>query len=205
LRKLSRWCRARPALAATVCGLSIFYLIHLFTMLVLKMPGEGGEFHHFVTLLVIIWSVGAGAFSYLSTRRGWERVAPYGWTMMESLLVTLFLLAAKGPSSPVVIYYLLLVAGSALRFQIPLVWMACVLSVLGYGLLHLDALFWRQEMRTPPHTPFYFVLALVILAGIMHLLLRRLRALPGSASGSTVAGHRSAFSANRRASSEAAR
>ena len=57
------------------------------------------------------------------------------------------------------------------------VWFVTALSVLGYFTLVLDARWFRPAVQAPPYVRLYFLVAVIIMAMIMHLLLRRIRTL----------------------------
>jgi len=83
--------------------------------------------------------------------------------------------AAGGPRSTVLLGYLLLVAGSALRFHIGLVWLVTGLSMAGYGCVVADAVWHRPPLAPPSGAVLPFVLSLGVTGLIVHLMLRRMR------------------------------
>ena len=172
--RLRRWARGRPALAVTLAALAIFYASHLFCMQVLGVPGEAGGFHRFVTGLVVVWLVGAAAFQHLARRPRVGAAAVYGWAAMDVVLFTGLLLAGDGPRSTVLVGYLLLVAGSALRFRVALVWLVTGLSIAGYIGLVLDAHWHRPHLAAPLRAVLPFLVSLVVTGLIAHLVLRRI-------------------------------
>jgi serine/threonine-protein kinase len=177
--RLARWARLRPALAATLVALVVFYLNHL-TLLGVDAPGEGGSFHWFVTGLVLCWAAGAVAFHGLAQRPGWRSAAVYGWAAMDVLLFSAFLLRADGPKSALLVGLLILIAGAALRFRLALVWFVTGLCVLSYAGLVADTFWRRPEFRVPTKNTVLFVLSLAMMGLIMHLVLRRVRTTTSS-------------------------
>ena len=173
--RLVRWARRQPALATVWLALVLFYALHLVCLFVLKLPGEGGTFHIFVTHMAALWGLGAWAFQLLMHRPKQGSVVLYGWASMDVLMFTFFLLAAAGPSSAMVTVYLLLVAAAGLRFRIALVWFMAGLCTVSYLVLVFDAHWYRPQHLTPPHAPFYILVSLAIMGLIMHLVLRRVR------------------------------
>ena len=180
-----KWARHRPTLAVTLAALMLLYAMHLVCLWVIRVPGVGGAFHWFVTALVLAWALGACTLQRLVLRPGWSSAAMYGHATMNTLMFTLFLLAAKGPSSPLLIGYLILVAATGLRGRVGLVWSVTGLCMSSYLVLVIDAQLYRPEHASPPYAVMYFLIGLAIMGLIVHLMLRRVRAA-ASAEGSKV-------------------
>jgi serine/threonine-protein kinase len=175
LGRLDRWARRRPALAATWLGLACFYTNHLL-LLVLGTPDEGGSFHRVVSALTAVWAVGAAAFQWSASRTHWRLAATYGWAAFDVLMLTLVLLQGDGPHSALLPAYLLLIAGTALRLRIALVWFVTGLCVLGYQVLVAEAAWRRPQFATDLKGAVIFSLSLGILGLMQHFLLRRVGA-----------------------------
>jgi serine/threonine-protein kinase len=173
-RRLSRWAQQRPALAVTLAALALFYAHHLL-LLALGKEGEGGSYHWTITGLMLAWLVGAIAFQMLAQQPRWQGPALYGWTTLDVLMLTVFLLVREGPQDGLVIGYFLLIGGAALRFRIGLVWYVTALCVGSY--LTIQMVFWRQGPEQAPDTKAatMFVLGLATMGLISSLLLRRFR------------------------------
>jgi serine/threonine-protein kinase len=181
LGRLDRWARLRPALAATLVALVFFYLNHL-VLLGLGTEDEGGAFHWFVTGVVAAWAAGAAGFQWLITRGRRATAGTFGWAAFEVLMLTVFLLRGDGPRSPMLLGYLLLIAGTALRLRTGLIWFVTGLSLVSYFGLLLDAAWRRPAFQAEPKWRLVFVLSLCILGLMQYLVLRRMRsALAGDA------------------------
>lgn len=172
LGRFDRWARLRPALAATLVALGVFYLIHLL-LLAQGIPGEGGSFHWFVTALVASWAVGAAGMQWLATRTRWPTQATYAWSAFDVLMLTLFFLQGNGPESAMLPGYLLLTAGTVLRLRIGLVWFVTGLCLASYVGLLAEAYWQRPHFMVSEKEWLLFALSLVIVGLIQHLLLRR--------------------------------
>ncbi len=175
--RIRRWARRRPALAVTIAVLGLFYVNHLVSLYVLRSPGEGGTFHLFVTGLLVLWLLGASMFQRLALRAQSTALVTYAWASMDVMLFTALLSVADGPQSTILIGYFLLVAGTALRFRIGLVWVVTGLCTVGYAWLVLDAHWYRPQLAPRPTAVLPFALSLVVMALINHFLLRRTRCL----------------------------
>jgi hypothetical protein len=172
LGRLDRWARLRPALAVTLVALAFFYLNHLL-LIGLGVEGEGGGFHWFVTGLVLAWAFGAGAFQWLTSRRGLK--VTFVWAAFDVLFFTLLLLKGDGPRSALLPGYLLLITGTALRFQVTLVWFVTGLCLLSYLGLLTEAAWRRPHLIPGSASGFIFILSLGIVGLIQSYLLRRAR------------------------------
>ena len=173
--RVRRWARRRPALAVTLVALVVFYANHLVSAYALRAADERGAFQWFVTSLVILWAAGATTFQYLTRWFRNGRVLIYGWATMDLLLFTGFLAVADGPSSSLLLGYPLLIAGTALRFRIGLIWFITGLSVAAYVGLALDAYWYRPHLATTAHDAVPFVLGLGVIGLIQHLIFRHIR------------------------------
>jgi hypothetical protein len=176
---LDRWARLRPALAATWLGLGCFYLNHLLLM-VRGEPNEGGAFHWFATGLTAAWGLGAAVFQWLISRPRGRVAGTFGWAAFDVLMLTLVLLNGDGPHSALLPAYLLLIAGTALRLRISLIWLVTGLCCLSYLVLAAEAAWRRPALTTTWKDGIIFVLSLGILGLIQHFLLRRLRSVINS-------------------------
>jgi eukaryotic-like serine/threonine-protein kinase len=177
LGRFDRWARLRPALAVTLVAVVVFYLIHLL-LFGLGTPGEGGDFHWFVTGLAALWCLGATGFQWLMSRTRRRALVAYGWAAMDVLLFTVFLLRGNGPRSAMLVGYLLLIAGTALRFRIGMVWFVTGLCLASYLALVMEASLLRPEYAVAPKEWILFALSLFVLGLIQQLLLRRLQGGP---------------------------
>ena len=90
-------------------------------------------------------------------------------------MFTLFLLEGGGPRSAMLPGYLLLIAGTALRLRLGLVWFVSGLCVLSYIGLLVEAAWRRPELQAEPTAVINFVLSLAVVGLIQVLLLRRLK------------------------------
>ncbi|MBI5096023.1 MAG: serine/threonine protein kinase [Candidatus Hydrogenedentes bacterium] len=174
LARVDRWARLRPAMAATLAALTFFYLVHL-TLQASGVPGEGGDYNRFVTLLVAIWGACAAISQRLYSRTRWTPII-FVWTGADVLLLTLLLMRGGGPQSALLPIYFLLIGGAALRLRISLVWFVTGLSLLSYLTLLLDSTWRDSSLRVDIRTALLFSLGLILLGLTQHILLRRFHA-----------------------------
>ncbi len=178
LGRVGRWLSQRPALAATFLALAIFYASHLL-FLALGKEDEGGHYHWAVTGLVCGWAVGSATFQWLARRPAGAVAAVFGWAATDVLWFTLLLWLGEGPRSTLLVGYLILLGGAALRFRPGLVWLVALLSMASYLGLVVEAQLNRPETPMPPFQPIFhslvFLLSTAVMGLMLLLLLRRIR------------------------------
>src|SRR5262249_57869020 len=91
-------------------------------------------------------------------------------------------MVAKGPASPLVVGYFLLLALASLRFSLGLIWFATGLSMGSYLVL-LGYARWvtsrKEEMTVPRYYQVLFLIALGLTGIILGQVIRRVRGLGG--------------------------
>ncbi len=174
-----RWTRQRPALAVTLASLAIFYLSYLTSMFLIWPGKEPTSAVQFVSGLVLFWLGIATLFQAVVKRvdETWGERLTYLWASLDVVMFTAILGTARGAESPALVVYLVLVAGTGLRYRIGLVWMVCGVSLLGYAFLLVRSNWLAADSQISPSAPIYFTACLVITALVMHILLWRLRQL----------------------------
>ena len=91
-------------------------------------------------------------------------------------MLTLLLWQGNGPRSALLVVYPLLIAGTALRFRIGLLWLVTSLSAASYIGLVIEASLRRPQFAVQFKDWAIFSLSLLVLGFVQRLLLRRLRA-----------------------------
>ena len=136
-------------------------------------------FHQTVTAIAASWVLlGLGVHLWLRMRLMPEALK-YVATCLDVVLLTLLLLVADGPRSPLVVGFFLIPAMATLRFQLRLVWFATIAAMLGYAGL-LGWAIWIENVRNvrvPRYHELIFLTALA-LTGIIHgQVIRRVKSL----------------------------
>jgi hypothetical protein len=102
------------------------------------------------------------------------------------------LILADGPRSPLVVGYFLVLALSATRFDLRLLWFTLSGSVVGYLIVLAYARWFAQrELTVARHAEMIFVLALVLLAVVLGQMIRRVRGVADEYSRRVAAGKES--------------
>ena len=176
-----RWTRQRPALAVTLTSLIVFYLSYLISVYLFWPGNEPLHTSRTIATLVLTWLAVAAVFqsAIITSNERWKDRLTYIWASLDVVMFTAILGAARGAESPALVVYLLLVAGTGLRYRISLVWMVCGVSLLGYWVLLWRSDWLEDDSNILPSAPIYFSGCLIIIALIMHLLLWRLQQVSG--------------------------
>jgi serine/threonine-protein kinase len=131
-RRLLRWARHRPRLAAVLLTMIAFYGYHL-VCLASGVVGSRGAFHWQATITVALVCGYAWTFQSLMMRPRARPHILYLWVTMDVIVLTLFLVGpADGVQSPLVVIYLCMVASAALSFDRHMVWLVTAACVLSY-------------------------------------------------------------------------
>lgn len=165
-------------------AIAAFYVVELINYYGLKLgilefpqiPDRA--FHLSITALAVAW-VMVGMAVQLSLRRQFFPAAlKFISTGCDVLLLTCAILMAAGPLSPLVAGYFLVIALSALRFNLRLVRFATLASLVGY-LVVLGRARWfgGLDLRVPRYHQLIVLLALAFTGVIVGQVVRRARAL----------------------------
>ena len=120
-----------------IIAVGAFYGVELYNY---HVVGRGAEeylaFHRTVTAVAVAWTLLALGVLTCLRRRIFPPALKYISTGGDLLLLTLLAMAVAGPTggpaSPLVFIYFLIIALAALRFSLPLVWMATLGSMAAY-------------------------------------------------------------------------
>jgi len=166
-----------------IIAIGAFYIVELINYHGLRlgffeMPKVAEQsFHQAVTALAVAWTVVGLGILFCLSHRFMPRILKFASTGCDILLLTLILIVASGPSSPLVIGYFLVIALSALRFNLPLVRFATVGSVAGYLCVVAHAKWFATDFRVPRYHQIIFLLALALTGIVLGQVIRRVRHL----------------------------
>lgn len=136
-------------------------------------------FHTTVTSIAAAWvMLGLGIHVWLR-RHFLPPALKYVSTGLDVLLLTLILMVADGPRSPIIAGYFLIPALAGLRFRLRLVWFATVAAMLGYIWL-LGWAVWIESVRNvrvPRYHELIFLTALAMSGIIQGQIIRRVKRL----------------------------
>lgn len=128
-----RWqeCDAEIRVAyVRIIAVTAFYAVQLYDFAIREATSV--EFHRTMTMMAIAWIV-VSLLALISVRR--QYLPPwlkYATTMADLVLLTLTLLVATGPQSPLVVGYFIILILAAMRFSLPLIRAATVACLVSY-------------------------------------------------------------------------
>ncbi len=103
------------------------------------------------------------------------------YEILDSILLLAVLLIADGVASPLVVGYLLLIAGSGLWFRVRFVWFMTALSLISYSVLVAEFYYWQPNLQAGFDPAFdrhiVFIVGMLVTAGVVAYLVDRVRAL----------------------------
>lgn len=169
-----------------IVGIGAFYLIELANYQGLRLgaleleraEGVDQPFHQAVTALAVAWTLASLDIHFCLRRQIFPAALKYLSTAADVLFLTAILMLADGPRSALVVGYFLIVALSALRFSLRLVWFATLASLGGYLYL-LGFAKWFADpsrgLRVERYQQLIFLLALGLTGIVLGQVVRRVR------------------------------
>lgn len=168
-----------------IVAVTLFYLIELANdrgvdLGFIQIPKIHDQaYHQAVTAIALAWVLLARGV-HLCLR--WH-ILPAGLkyltTILDIILMTVLLMVANGPRSPMVTGYFLILAMATLRFRLPLIWCATLGTVAGYIWL-LGWAKWIEgihDVRVPRYHQLIVLTALALCGIIQGQVVRRVRLL----------------------------
>jgi hypothetical protein len=158
-------------------AISAFYGYHLINVyLVPGHAGLRGVYHATVTVLVLAWFATVTILHLCLSRRWVPPALKYISTVWDIFLITgLIAFTRDRPTSPLTVLFFLVVASSALRLSLELVYVATLGSVAAYlfllgfyafWVIGYDAYYANESIRIPRTHEVIFVLGLLT-AGLL--------------------------------------
>jgi hypothetical protein len=160
-------------LAAHLSGLTLFYLLHLFAMWVLREPSHMGENHTHISLLFLGWLITVVVLEALHRRRRWRPLAEYLYALLPMVLLQFENLLVVGPAyGPPVLLIPALMSAVLIRPRVAMAWFATVAAQSAFTVYALVANSLGRPAYSTEHILFFNLLILLI-GAMLHLLLRQ--------------------------------
>jgi len=185
-RRLSAWAKHQPALVSRLAGISICAIIsETAYRLNISNMHPIAQFHevavnvqHYRIIAVLaIWALISWICQWALLRERWPETTRYVWAGVDAATLTAILFIDQAVQSPLIAFYPVWVAGSALWMRVPLVLFTLGMALAGYVFLLVDAIHHRAVWLFPFHWH-GVILALLVLTGVIAAyLVHRVRVL----------------------------
>jgi hypothetical protein len=163
-----------------IAGIGIFYLIELLDyhglrLGTIEIPAIVSKpFHQVITGLALAWALTGMAVLICLKHQIFPAGLKYATTAADLVFLTLILLAASGPQSPLVIGYFLIIVLATLRFSLGLIRFAAAGAVAGYLIILGHGRWFRDPPLTVPrHHQLILVAGLALTGIILGQVIRR--------------------------------
>lgn len=155
LQRIESWAGEVRVNFIRIASLIGFYGYHLLNVYVFDPDNAAlaGAYHVSVTALVVGWSLGVMLLHFCLSRRWVPPGLKYVSTLADVTMVTMLLAISGGPKSPLIILYPLVVASSALRLSLRLVWTATLAAAAAWVLLLGYTKYYRPAAEHLDRTP----------------------------------------------------
>jgi len=170
-RRIEAWAGEVRVNLIRLAAIVVFYGYHLINIFL--VPGNEslrGAYHATVTTLVMAWAAAVMLLHFCLSRRYVPPGLKYASTVWDIFLVTgLIAFTQDKPTSPLLTLYFVVIASSALRLSLRLVYVATLGAIASYLFLLGFYAFWvvgaeayygNESLRIPRSHEVIFVLAL---------------------------------------------
>lgn len=163
-----------------IVAVGAFYVVQLLHFYVFS-HGDPQQlpFHQQATGIAVAWTMVALADMLCLRRRIFPAALKYCSTACDLLLLTALAALGTGPFSPLVTVFFLIVAMSALRFSLGLVWFSTLGAMAGYWSLVgiADKKWFDPEHVVPPVMQIVTLLSLAMTGVVIGQVVRRVKDL----------------------------
>jgi len=163
-----------------IVAIGAFYIVQLINFHIIY-AGDPQQlpFHQQATGIAVAWTMVALAVMLCLRRRMFPAALKYCSTACDLLLLTSLAALANRALSPLVFAYFVIIAMSALRFSLGLVWFTTLGAMLGYyALVGLtDPTWFDKDHVVPPATQLITLLSLGLSGIVIGQVVRRVKAI----------------------------
>ena len=163
-----------------IVAIGSFYVVQLVNYhLVYAADPQQLPFHQQATGVAVAWTMAALAVMLCLRRRIFPAALKYCSTACDLLLLTSLAALAKGALSPLVLAYFVIIAMSALRFSVGLVWFSTLGAMVGYYALvgRTDPTWFDADHVVEVSTQLITLLSLGLTGIIIGQVVRRVKAM----------------------------
>jgi eukaryotic-like serine/threonine-protein kinase len=165
-----RWFRRQPALVSHLVILLAVAAIVQVTHLTI---GDDVLYYARTMTILIVWMALSACFQKMLALPNLEHAARVLWIAADTLLLTLLLSLANGPTSYLLITYAFLVAASGLFFQVKLVIVATLMGIVGFS----TYLVFQPADADYPHFAIIYAVVLGLIGYVVAHQVHRVRVL----------------------------
>lgn len=163
-----------------IVAIGAFYIVQLINFHIIY-AGDPQQlpFHQQATGIAVAWTMVALAVMLCLRRRMFPAALKYCSTACDLLLLTSLAALANRALSPLVLAYFVIIAMSALRFSLGLVWFTTLGAMLGYYALvgRTDPTWFDKDHVVPPATQLITLLSLGLSGVVIGQVVRRVKAI----------------------------
>ena len=163
-----------------IVAIGAFYIVQLINFHIIY-AGDPQQlpFHQKATGIAVAWTMVALAVMLCLRRRMFPAALKYCSTACDLLLLTSLAALANRALSPLVLAYFVIIAMSALRLSLGLVWFSTLGAMLGYyALVGLsDRTWFDKDHVVPPATQLITLLSLGLSGVVIGQVVRRVKAI----------------------------
>ncbi len=163
-----------------IVAIGAFYIVQLINFhLIYAGDPQQLPFHQKATGIAVAWTMVALAVMLCLRRQMFPAVLKYCSTACDLLLLTSLAALANRALSPLVLAYFVIIAMSALRFSLGLVWFSTLGSLLGYYALvgMTDKTWFDADHVVPIHQQLVTLLSLGLTGIVLGQVVRRVKAM----------------------------
>ena len=172
--RLRRWARRESEVACRLVGQGLILALTQVNFLI--NPAPDVAVHLATTVVELLWLCSSLLLRrVVRNERRWELVR-MAWIVLDVAILAAILRILGAADSSLIVGFPMLIAASGLWNRVRLVWLTTALSMLGYGILAIDA--WlRDAPRDSNHHPDIVLAGLAVTGLVIAQQVRRIRAL----------------------------
>lgn len=167
-----------------IIAIGMFYTVQLIAYYGMIDAGDLSEaqtaewrlFHFRITLLAVVWTMLALGLTIALRNRIFPPWLKYLSTTVDLVMLSSILLAASGPRSPAVVGYFVIIALSALRFRLRLIWCATAGAMAFYFALNVHfSRFSTRNLDISATQQWMFLIALGLEGVVLGQMVRKVK------------------------------
>jgi hypothetical protein len=180
-RRLESWAGELRLNLIRLLAIAGFYAYHLLDAYVLRDDAAvRGDYHTLVSAVTFAWAVGALTLQLYLLNRWVPAAMKYVATTWDLVMITAVLIIGRDPYSLFTVLYVLVVAATALRLSLPLIYAATLGAMGAFLFFHGYIRYWLEMpagARLPHVQQTIFLLALAVTGLIVGQVVRQARRL----------------------------